>query len=197
VRLPRCCYPPGLDALMCIGQREELAGLDALGPDKRVEGSYEGIVGWRSWPGEVQFHTVQIGPRNRRRPVPLFAAHHIQSPQQAGDASPQPQPFPAPEPTAVPSPSGEEQAAAMALAGNGEPRRRSFRGSCHDRPALHEWFEMLGAARPHGAMRCVCNANVREFPHDLRGSNTRDGIKSLSDRASMTRCATAQNIRPD
>jgi hypothetical protein len=54
--------PPRLDALARIGQREEPAGIETLSPDTGVEGFDESIVGWRSWPGEVQLNTVQIGP---------------------------------------------------------------------------------------------------------------------------------------
>ena len=50
--------PPRLDPFAGIGQREEPAGVEALGPDTRVEGSAEGIVAWRSWPGDVKLHTA-------------------------------------------------------------------------------------------------------------------------------------------
>lgn len=54
--------PQRLNPFAGTASGKEPASVEALAPDKRVQGFDEGIVSWHSWPGEVQLHTVQIGP---------------------------------------------------------------------------------------------------------------------------------------
>src|SRR5207248_7357453 len=64
--------PPRLDPFARIGQREEPAGVETLGPDTGIEGFDERIVGRRAWPREVELDTVQIGPLVEQAPGELW-----------------------------------------------------------------------------------------------------------------------------
>lgn len=54
--------PPFIDPGPCICHVQGLGSVQAFLPQTAVEGFNVNIIRWFSWPGEVQFDFVQIGP---------------------------------------------------------------------------------------------------------------------------------------
>jgi hypothetical protein len=55
--------PPCFDQPLRLGQRPEPVSIQALGSEGSVERFHEGIVGRLAWAGEVDLHTVLVGPQ--------------------------------------------------------------------------------------------------------------------------------------
>jgi len=60
--LPIIVLPPSLDLLLSILQRKKPALVQIFLAQPPVEGFYECVVRGLSQPGEVQLHSIQVGP---------------------------------------------------------------------------------------------------------------------------------------